>query len=199
MKKIKVAVIGSGHLGKIHARIYHQNKSVKLEGICDINKDSALKFAEEFNTKAFFDYKELLDKVTAVSIATPTETHYEIAKAFLNHKIHVMVEKPITNNLKNAQKLIKLAKKNNCILQVGHVERFNPAIRAINKLCIDPKFIECHRLSPYPKRSTDVSVVLDLMIHDLDIVLSLVKSPLKNFMLSELMYFLLLMTLLIPV
>ncbi len=181
MKQVKVAVIGAGHLGKIHARIYSQCKEVELIGICDIDQKKAKIVATDFQTKSFADYKRLLDKIDAVSIATPTSKHFSIAKDFLAHKVHVMVEKPITTTLVEAEKLVTLARKNRRILQVGHVERFNPAIRVIQRLCQDPKFIECHRLSPYPKRGTDVSVVLDLMIHDIDIILSLVKSPLKSY------------------
>ncbi|MCG2712571.1 MAG: Gfo/Idh/MocA family oxidoreductase [Candidatus Omnitrophica bacterium] len=178
MKKIKVAVIGTGHLGKIHARIYNNMPQVELAGICDIDKEKANSCALEFKSIAYLDYKKLINKVDAVSIATPTITHFKIARAFLKNNIHVLVEKPITSTTLEAQKLIKFARAKRKILQVGHVERFNPAIRTIQGFCKNPKFIECHRLSPYPKRGTDVSVILDLMIHDIDIVLSLVKSPL---------------------
>lgn len=180
MKKVKVAVIGAGHLGKIHTRIYNDMPGVELVGICDTDKEKANSCANEFNSVAYLDYRKLFGKVDAVSIATPTITHFEIAKAFLKNNVHVLVEKPITPKILEAQKLIKFARAKRKILQVGHVERFNPAIMAIQKFCKNPKFIECHRLSPYPKRGTDVSVILDLMIHDIDIVLSLVKSPLKQ-------------------
>ena len=180
MKKIKVAVIGAGHLGKIHARIYHECQDAQLIGICDNDLTKAKIHAETYSTQAFSDYKKLIGQAEAVSIATPTTTHFKIASDFLNNHTHVMVEKPITKKIKEAENLIHLAKKNKCILQVGHVERFNPAIRTIAKFCKEPKFIECHRLSPFPLRGTDVSVVLDLMIHDIDIILSLIKSPLKK-------------------
>ena len=178
MKKVKVAVIGAGHLGKIHARIYNDMPGVELAGICDTDKKKANSRAAEFKSIAYLNYKKLINKVDAVSIATPTITHFKIAKAFLKNNVHVLVEKPITPTTLEAQKLIKFARAKKKILQVGHVERFNPAIRTIQGFCKNPKFIECHRLSPYPKRGTDVSVILDLMIHDIDIVLSLVKSPL---------------------
>ncbi len=178
MKKIKVAVIGAGHLGKIHARIYNDMPGVDLVGICDTDKEKADSCALKFKSIAYLDYKKLLNKVDAVSIATPTITHFKIAKAFLKNTVHVLVEKPITPTTPEAQKLIKFARAKRKILQVGHVERFNPAIRTLEGFCKKPKFIECHRLTPYPKRGTDVSVILDLMIHDIDIVLSLVKSPL---------------------
>lgn len=180
MKKVKVAVIGAGHLGKIHARIYAQCKDTHLVGICDVDKEKARMHATNFSTNPYSDYKQLLHKVDAVSIATPTCTHYNIAKDFLKHNTHVLVEKPITTKIKDAEKLIMLARKKRQILQVGHVERFNPAIRTIQRFCNKPKFIECHRLSPFPKRGTDVNVILDLMIHDIDIILSLVKHPLKS-------------------
>ncbi|MFH2138299.1 MAG: Gfo/Idh/MocA family oxidoreductase [Candidatus Omnitrophota bacterium] len=180
MKKIKVAVIGTGHLGKIHARIYSQFNDVQLVGVCDADEQKALENASNFNSQAFTQYSALLNKVDAVSIATPTISHFSIATDFLKHNIHVMVEKPITSTISEAEKLIRLARKNKRILQVGHVERFNPAIRTIRKLCKNVQFIECHRLSPFPKRGTDVGVVLDLMIHDIDIILSLIKSPLKS-------------------
>ena len=181
MKKIKVAVIGSGHLGKIHSRIYAQLENADLIGICDLDREKAEAAAKEFSTEAFTDYRKLLKKVEAVSIATPTSSHFDVAKDFLKNKVHILVEKPITTSTRQAEELITLATKNKALLQVGHVERFNPAIKTLRKFCKNPHFIECHRLSPFPRRGTDVSVVLDLMIHDIDIVLSLVKSPLKNF------------------
>ncbi len=180
MKKIKVAVIGTGHLGKIHARIYNDMRGVDLIGICDTDAAKVNAYADEFKSTAYLDYRQLFKKVDAVSIATPTITHFKIARDFLKNNIHVLVEKPITPTMIEAQKLVKIARTKRNILQVGHVERFNPAITTIQGFCKNPKFIECHRLSPYPKRGTDVSVILDLMIHDIDIVLSLVKSPLKK-------------------
>ncbi|MFH1094361.1 MAG: Gfo/Idh/MocA family oxidoreductase [Candidatus Omnitrophota bacterium] len=180
MKNVKVAVIGTGHLGNIHARIYSDMPGVELVGICDTDEEKANSCALKFKSTAYLDYKKLLDKVDAVSIATPTNTHFKIAKIFLKNNVHVLVEKPITPTTLEAQKLIKFARAKRKILQVGHVERFNPAIMTLQGFCKNPKFIECHRLSPYPKRGTDVSVILDLMIHDIDIVLSLVKSPLKK-------------------
>ncbi|MCK4993663.1 MAG: Gfo/Idh/MocA family oxidoreductase [Candidatus Omnitrophica bacterium] len=180
MKRVKVAVIGTGHLGKIHARIYNNMRGVDLIGICDTDNTKANSYASEFKSTAYSDYKKLFNKVDAVSIATPTITHFKIARDFLKNNVHVLVEKPITPTMLEAQKLVKIARAKRNILQVGHVERFNPAITTIQGFCKNPKFIECHRLSPYPKRGTDVSVILDLMIHDIDIVLSLVKSPLKH-------------------
>jgi predicted dehydrogenase len=180
MDKIKVAVVGVGHLGSIHARIYREIETCSLVGVCDIDKGRLNEVSGRLGASPYSDYKELFDKVDAVSIAVPTRLHYRIAADFLKHHIHVLVEKPFTSNLKEADSLIKIAKNNKLILQVGHIERFNSAFSATQKLIRNPKFIECHRLSPFPNRSLDVGVVLDLMIHDIDIVLGLVDSPLKK-------------------
>jgi len=181
MGKIKVGVIGLGRLGAIHAKIYSTLENTELCGICDIDENTARFAAETLKTSWFTDYKKLLDyKLGAVSIVTPTILHYEIAKFFLQNKIHVLIEKPITKTLKEAEELIKIADKNHLILQVGHVERFNSAIQAIEKLSNKPRFIEVHRLGPFTPRVKDVGVVLDLMIHDIDIVLGLTKSKVKN-------------------
>jgi len=181
MGKIKVGVIGLGRLGAIHAKIYSTLENTELWGICDIDENTARFAAETLKTSWFTDYKKLLDyKLGAVSIVTPTILHYEIAKFFLQNKIHVLIEKPITKTLKEAEELIKIADKNHLILQVGHVERFNSAIQAIEKLSNKPRFIEVHRLGPFTPRVKDVGVVLDLMIHDIDIVLGLTKSKVKN-------------------
>lgn len=180
MKTVRVAVIGAGHLGKIHARIYHQHASAHLVGVCDVNAVTAQHGAAEYNTTAYQDYRDLFGRVDAVSIATPTGEHFRIARDFLKHDVHVMMEKPITNTTAEADQLISLARRRRRILQVGHVERFNPAIRSAQRLCKHPLFIECHRMSPYPHRGTDVSVVMDLMIHDIDIILSFVKAPLVD-------------------
>jgi len=180
MKKIRVAVIGTGKLGSIHARIYSQLKEAKLVGVCDLDEKRAREIAQDFNTDFYSDYRKLIPKVDAVSISVPTILHYQIGREFLNHKIHCLIEKPLTANLKEAKKLLELARKKSCILQVGHIERFNPAIRAIAKLPGAPRFIECHRLGQFSPRVKDIGVVLDLMIHDIDIVLALVKSKIKS-------------------
>lgn len=180
MKKIRVAVIGVGKLGSIHARIYSQISGVKLVGICDINQRRASEIARKLRTDFYTDYRPLISKVDAVSIATPTKLHYKIGIDFLNHKVHCLIEKPITSDLKEAANLLQLAQEKNCILQVGHIERFNPAIQAIAKLPGAPRFIECHRLAQFSPRVKDIGVVLDLMIHDIDIVLALVKSKIKS-------------------
>lgn len=180
MHKIKVAVVGVGYLGSIHAQIYQQIEACSLAAVCDINKERLNEVSGRLGVNAYSDYKELFDKVDAVSVAVPTRLHHKIAADFLKRRIHALVEKPFASNLKEADSLIKIAKKNKLILQVGHIERFNSAFAATQKLIQDPKFIECHRLSPFPNRSLDVGVVLDLMIHDIDIVLGLVDSPLKK-------------------
>ncbi len=180
MQKIRVAVIGTGRLGSIHARIYKDLQNCSLTGICDTNKLQLDEVTKNLNIPGYLDYRKLFDKVDAVSIAAPTSLHYKISSEFLNHKIHVLVEKPFTVNLKQADSLIKLASENKLILQVGHVERFNSAFGAALKHIKNPRFIECHRLSSFPNRSLDIGVVLDLMIHDIDIVLGLVNSKVKK-------------------
>jgi len=181
MQKIKLAVIGIGHLGSKHAKIYNQLKDkVDLIGVCDCIEEKANNMAKHYNTTAFIDYRSLLNKAKAVSICVPTNLHYKIARDFLLKGVHVLVEKPITSSVKHADLLVKLAKKRKLILQVGHVERFNSAFKSVKQIVKDPRFIECHRLSPFPGRSLDVGVVLDLMIHDIDIILGLIPSKTKN-------------------
>jgi len=177
---INVAVIGAGRLGRLHIQKYKELKNVNLIGLCDIDREKADSAAWEFSVPAYYDYRELLNKVDAVSIATPTITHHKIAKYFLKQKIHCLVEKPFTLNLKEADELIRIAKHQKVILQVGHVERFNSAYVAVKDIVDEPKFIETHRLSPFSNRSLDVGVVLDLMIHDIDIILGLVKSKVRR-------------------
>jgi predicted dehydrogenase len=180
MYKIKIGVVGVGHLGSIHAKIYKQLENCSLVAVCDTDKERLAEISHSLNVPGYADYRELLRKVDAVSIAAPTKLHYKIAADFLKHNIHTLVEKPFTINLKEADALIKIAKENKLILQVGHIERFNSAFSATQKLIKSPKFIECHRLSPFPNRSLDVGVVLDIMIHDIDIVLGLVDSKIKR-------------------
>ncbi|MDD5005133.1 MAG: Gfo/Idh/MocA family oxidoreductase [Candidatus Omnitrophica bacterium] len=180
MDKLKVGVIGLGRLGSIHTRVYKEIGHVELIGVCDSDPQKLNAVAKQYGVAAFGDPHELAAKVDAISIAVPTNNHYQIAKDIIKKGIHVLIEKPITNNLKQAKELIKLAHKNKVTLQVGHVERFNSAFLAIEKLVKNPRFIECHRLSPFPHRSLDIGVVLDVMIHDIDIVLGLVKSEVKR-------------------
>ena len=180
MEKLKIAVIGTGRLGNIHCRIYKELENVELAAVCDIDKGRADSVAKNLVASACYDYRGLLGKIDAVSIAAPTNLHYEIGRYFLSQGIHALIEKPFTPNLKEADALIKIARKNKLILQVGHVERFNSAFSAVKSIIQNPQFIECHRLSPFPNRSLDIGAVLDIMIHDIDIVLGLVNSPLKK-------------------
>ncbi|MDD2927673.1 MAG: Gfo/Idh/MocA family oxidoreductase [Candidatus Omnitrophica bacterium] len=180
MAKLKVGVIGVGHLGSIHAKIYQELPGCSLEAISDTNKARLNEISQGLNVPGYPDYRELFTKVDAVSVAVPTKLHHTIASDFLKHNIHTLVEKPFTPTLEEADSLIKTAKSNGLILQVGHIERFNSAFGATQKIIKNPKFIECHRLSPFPNRSLDVGAVLDIMIHDIDIILGLVTSPVER-------------------
>jgi predicted dehydrogenase len=180
MNIIKVAVVGTGYLGSLHAKLYKEIESCKLAAICDVDKNRLTELSSQLGVPGFSDYKKLFGQVDAISLSVPTKLHYSLSVEFLKHGIHVLVEKPITETLKQANTLIRLAKKNKLILQVGHVERFNSAFSAAQVFFKNPYFIECHRLSNFPNRSLDVGVVLDLMIHDIDIVLGLVKSEIKR-------------------
>ncbi|MDN3510263.1 MAG: Gfo/Idh/MocA family oxidoreductase [Candidatus Jettenia sp.] len=181
MRRLKVAVVGVGHLGKEHARVCAELPGVELVGVVDIHTGQAEKIAQLHNTCYFTNYKDIIGKVSAVSIAVPTKSHYAIAKEFLQNGIHVMIEKPMTGTIPEAKELIHISKVKGVILQAGYIERFNPAIAAIKKFSINPKFIECHRLSPFTFRSADIGVVLDLMIHDIDIILHITGSKVKKF------------------
>ncbi|MCQ9204753.1 MAG: Gfo/Idh/MocA family oxidoreductase [Omnitrophica bacterium] len=174
---MKAGIIGIGKLGSIHLRIYKELKEISKIYLVDIDKK---KLAAHNYLATFNDYKQLKDKVNLVSIATPTPSHFKIAKFFLENKIPVLVEKPLTQNAKEAEKLVEISRKHKTLLFVGHVERYNNAYLAIKKIITTPLFIECHRLSLYPHRSLDTSVVLDLMIHDLDIILDLLKDKVKK-------------------
>lgn len=177
MQKVRVGVVGVGHLGQHHARIYAENSKCELVGVVDIDKKNAQKIAKQYNTQAFSDFRELFGRVEACSIAVPTVGHYAIASEFLKQRIHLLVEKPITTTVAEAHELIELASQYGCVLQVGHIERFNAAVMRLKQIITEPAFIEAHRLGPYDPRIKDVGVVLDLMIHDLDIILQLVNSP----------------------
>jgi len=173
-------VIGTGYLGKFHAEKYASLADCELVAVVDINAEAAQRVAEKHAAQALTDYHALLGKVDAVSIVVPTTLHYQVAKDFLNNGAHILVEKPITVTVAQADELIALAKEKNRILQVGHLERFNPAILALDNMENKPLFIESHRLSPFNPRANDVSVVLDLMIHDIDIILALVNSDIAR-------------------
>ncbi len=181
MKKLNVGIIGIGHLGARHLKVYSElSGTVNIAGICDIKEDRTLKFSEHYKIPFFSDYKELFGKIDCVNICTPTVSHFSVAKDFLKHGIHAFIEKPITYSLKEADQLIALAAQKKLKLQVGHVERFNSAFQAINGFAKNPLFVECHRLNLFPNRSLDIGVVMDLMIHDIDIILGLINSPVKE-------------------
>jgi predicted dehydrogenase len=173
---LKVGIIGLGKLGSIHLRIYKESRKIGKIYLVDTDK----KVLKQPGLPAYSNYRSLKNKVDLVSIATPTLTHFEIACFFLENKIPVLVEKPITKNTQEAKKLIRIAQKNKTLIFVGHVERFNSAYLKAKETIKNPLFIECHRLSPYPHRSLDISVVLDLMIHDLDIILDLASAKIKK-------------------
>ncbi|MFQ5989824.1 MAG: Gfo/Idh/MocA family oxidoreductase [Candidatus Methylomirabilales bacterium] len=179
-RKIRVGVIGVGHLGQHHARIYRELPGVELAGIADIDPARLQEVQRVAEAPVFQDYRELFGRVDGVSVAVPTDLHAQIARECLDRGVDVLVEKPLAETLEEAEELTDLAKRGGRILQVGHVERFNGAVRALHRIVKAPGFMECHRLSPFPQRGTDVDVILDLMIHDIDIILSLVKSPVSQ-------------------
>ena len=179
---LRVAVIGTGSLGKEHARIYadlaqKSEHRLELTGVFDANQAAAEKTADKCHTRVFASIEAAAAGADAFSIVTPTNTHFQIAKTLLTAGKHVLIEKPMTENSAEAAELVELTQRQHLILQVGHVERFNPTFKYMESVATEPRFIEAHRLSPYPARSTDIGVVLDLMIHDLDVVLAFVKSP----------------------
>ncbi len=173
---VRVAVIGVGHLGSIQAKLYKEVPEAGLVGIYDIDQEKAQKLAHELGVKAFRSLDELWPEVDAVNVVTPTTTHYQIAKEALNQGKHVFIEKPVTEKTMQAEELKNIAQEKNRIIQVGHVERFNPAILSLADVPIQPIFIEAHRLAMFNPRGTDVAVVLDLMIHDIDLILHFIKS-----------------------
>jgi predicted dehydrogenase len=180
MSCVRVGVVGVGHLGKEHARILSSLAEVELAGVVDVNAEQADAVASRCNTKAYSDYQSLLSGVDAVVIATPTTHHHAVASAFLRRGIHLLVEKPLTPTLAEAEELVDLAGHYGVILQVGHIERFNPAFEDLQNRPLRPRFIMGHRLGVYTGRSADIGAVLDLMIHDLDLALALVRSPVKT-------------------
>ena len=177
---IRTAVIGVGYLGRFHAQKYAQMEGVDLVGVVDVSPERAQDVAKEVGTRAYTDIHEIVGKIDAASVVVPTIHHHEVAKILFSHGIHCMLEKPISTTVEEADELISLAKAQGLILQVGHLERFNPAIKVLEAKVTHPLFIEAHRLSGFKDRATDVDVVLDLMIHDLEIILALVHSPLKE-------------------
>jgi predicted dehydrogenase len=182
-RKLRVAVLGTGSLGKEHVRIYAGLAAaglVDFAGVYDLANEVGRRIAQKYHVTAFNSVAEAAAASDALNIVTPTSTHFELAQALLVQGKHVLVEKPMTDHAAQATELVRLAQEKNCVLQVGHVERFNPVFTYLESVATDPRFIETHRLSPYPKRSTDIGAVLDLMIHDLDVVLAFVKSPVSS-------------------
>ncbi len=180
MEKLKVGVIGTGHLGKLHIKMFTQIDNCELIGVYDINTSEAKSAAAEFRTDYFESLNDLLNQVEAVSIAATTVSHYSLVKEALEKNKHVFVEKPITSQISEAEELVKIALERKLNLQVGHIERFNPALMAVEQYINQPMFIQTDRLAQFNPRGTDVAVVLDLMIHDIDIILSLIESEVKD-------------------
>ena len=174
-----VAVIGVGYLGKFHAEKYAATPKANLVAVVDTDESRARQIGAQCGADALTDYRELFGRVQCVSVAVPTRFHFQVARDFIDAGIDVLVEKPLTADIAEARELVAAAKRKNVILQVGHLERFNPAIRRLEGVIREPKFVECHRLAPFVERGTDVDVVLDLMIHDIDVISSLVRSPVE--------------------
>ena len=175
-QKIKIGVIGTGHLGSIHTKLWKNHDDALLAGVFDTDEGTAKRVADENNCQVFKSMQEVFDNCDAVTIATPTSTHYEVAKESIENNVHCLIEKPVTETYDEAIRLIAMAEKKNVRVQVGHVERFNPALASLKKYNLKPMFIEAHRLAQFKPRATDVSVIHDLMIHDIDIMLSLIGS-----------------------
>jgi predicted dehydrogenase len=178
--KLRVGVVGVGYLGKFHAEKFAHHPDVDLVGVVDANRAQADQISSQLGTRAYYHHQDIIGKVDAVSIVVPTESHYAIGHDFLDQNVDVLIEKPITTTTQQADDLIQAAEKSGCIIQVGHLERFNPAVVALQDIVHQPLFIESHRLSLFKERGLDVSVVLDLMIHDIDIILNFVKSGIKS-------------------
>ena len=180
MKRPRVGVVGVGHIGSNHARLYAEIPAADFTAVYDVDLARASAIAKKYGVAAAKSLEEFAELVDAASVSTPTSSHHQIALALLRRGKHLLIEKPIAENPQHATELAELAARNQLILQVGHVERFNPVLSALEARLTHPRFIEAHRLSPYPNRSTDIGVVLDLMIHDLEIILHLVRSPVQN-------------------
>jgi predicted dehydrogenase len=180
MQTIKTAVVGVGYLGKFHAEKYNSIPNSELIAVVDANPETSQEIAQKLNVQSLTDYTELKSKVDAVSIVVPTQLHYDTAKFFLENGIHVLLEKPITTTVAEATELVKIATTNKLIFQVGHLERFNPAILALKNIINKPLFIESHRVAPFNPRGADVNVILDLMIHDIDIIMNMVNSKVTH-------------------
>jgi len=179
-EKLNVGVVGVGYFGKFHVEKYARNPLVNLVGVVDLDAEKAREIAEKNKTRPFYDSADFYDKVEAVSIAVPTPYHFSVAKEFLKRGIHVLLEKPMAVTVAEAKKLLELAQLKECILQIGHLERFNPALTALRQSLTNPRFIESHRLQSFIERAIDVDVIMDLMIHDIDVILNLVKSDVSE-------------------
>jgi len=178
--KLRAGVIGVGYLGEFHAEKYARMDAVDLVGVVDVNKTRAEEIAGKFGTQAYVNYQDLLGLVDIVSIVVPTPQHFPVAIDFIENRVDLLIEKPITTTLQEADELLELAESKGVIIQVGHLERFNPAVVALQGIIVDPMFIESHRISFYKERGSEISVVLDLMIHDIDIISNFVNSDIKN-------------------
>ena len=180
MDKIRTGVVGAGKMGAIHAKVYDLLPQSDFVAVVDIDAEKAEDLAKKYNSSVFTDCEDILGKVDAVTIASPTTTHQKLAKIFIENNVAVMIEKPLAVSVREGRKIVELAKRNDTVVAVGHSERCNPVVQAMKRLDIEPKFIEAIRISPYPFRSVDIGVVLDVMIHDIDIVLSLAASKIKK-------------------
>jgi predicted dehydrogenase len=180
MKKLKVAVVGAGKMGSIHAKVYDQLDVCDLVAVVDVDIDKAKSLADQYKCQAYDNCDEIIGEVDAVTIASPTIYHLELAEKFITNKVAVMIEKPLAADSEQGRRIVSLAEANSVVVAVGHSERCNPVVQAMKRLDIEPKFIESNRISPYPFRSTDVGVVLDVMIHDIDIILSMASSSIKR-------------------
>ena len=180
MNKIRTAVVGAGKMGSIHAKVYSELDVCELVGVVDTEKEHADKLAGQYGCQPFTDCEPLIGRVDAVTISAPTIHHRDLAKTFIENNVAVMIEKPLATSVEEGREIVALAKKHNTVVAVGHSERCNPVVQAMKRLNIEPKFIEAHRISPYPFRSTDIGVVMDVMIHDIDIILSLAASGIKK-------------------
>ena len=180
MNKIRTAVVGAGKMGQIHAKVLSKLPQSKLVAVVDIQPDKAKKLAKEYKCAFFTDSRELFGKVDAVTIAAPTKSHLALAEIFIGNNIPVLIEKPLAASAAEGRIIVSLAEKNNTVVAVGHSERCNPVVQAMKRLKIEPKFIEAARISPYPFRSMDIGVVLDVMIHDIDIILALAQSKVQK-------------------
>ena len=180
MGKIRTAVIGAGKMGGIHAKVYSQLEQSELVAVVDTQKERADKIAQQYDCGSFDDYRQIVDKVDAVTISAPTICHLDLARVFIRNDVAVMIEKPLAASAAQGKEIVDLAKERKVVVAVGHSERCNPVVQAMKRLDIEPKFIEANRISPYPFRSTDIGVVLDVMIHDIDIILSLAACSIKK-------------------